>query len=193
MLTVRTDLAAEAHVLHRESTGETTELNGVRARDEMQNGYSVHRVEILDQESAQALGKPAGTYLTLDLSPLRSGDSDGFAGAARTIADLISPMLPEDGCVLVCGIGNRRMAITRDTMGCPVMGIGVPTVVDSATLVWDALDRAGMLETEVSAPLAEVLERGRSFIVSPGDCDAMVELMARLLARALDKAFGVGD
>ena len=114
--------------------------------------------------------------------------------AARSCERLSSTVqLSAEGISPGAGIGNRRMAITRDTMGCPVMGIGVPTVVDSATLVWDALDRAGMLETEVSAPLAEVLERGRSFIVSPGDCDAMVELMARLLARALDKAFGVGD
>lgn len=115
MLTVRTDLAAEAHALHQENTKKTTELRGVRARDETLNGYTIHRVEILNREGAQALGKPEGTYLTLDLSPLRSGDSEGFARAAQTIADLIAPMLPEEGCVLVCGIGNRRM--TPDALG----------------------------------------------------------------------------
>ena len=41
------------------------------------------------------------------------------------------------------GIGNMRAAIDRDTVGCPVLALGVPTVVDSATLVLDALEQAG--------------------------------------------------
>lgn len=90
------------------------------------------------------------------------------------------------------GIGNHRMAITRETVGCPVLGLGVPTVVDSATLVWDALRRAGMEGETLPDGLRRVLESGRSFIVSPRDSDRMVELTCRLLAMALDRAFGVG-
>ena len=114
--------------------------------------------------------------------------------AARSCERLSSTVQLSDGGIAPgAGIGNRRMAITRDTMGCPVMSLGVPTVVDSSTLVWDALAQAGMTERELPAPLAEVLTRGRSFIVSPKDCDEMVELTSRLLAKALDKAFGVGE
>jgi spore protease len=85
------------------------------------------------------------------------------------------------------------MAINRETVGCPVMALGVSTVVDSSTLVWDALEKAGMTGEALPDALAEVLESGRSFIVSPRDCDEMVELTCRLLARALDEAFGVGE
>ena len=56
MLTVRTDLAVEAHALWRESAGETTRLKGVAAREEQVEGMTVTRVEILDQEGARALG-----------------------------------------------------------------------------------------------------------------------------------------
>lgn len=115
MLTIRTDLAIEAHALWRENTKETTELPGVRAREETLHGYGVHRVEILDREGERALGKPIGTYLTLDTAPLRRGDSDGFAGAVSAVAALLRPLLPPEGTVLVCGIGNRAM--TPDALG----------------------------------------------------------------------------
>ena len=91
------------------------------------------------------------------------------------------------------GIGNRRMAINEASMGCPVMGVGIPTVVDSSTLVWDALEKAGMAQPPLPPALAEVLESGRSFIVSPKDVDEVVELSCRMLAMGLDRAFGVGE
>ena len=91
------------------------------------------------------------------------------------------------------GIGNRRPGINAETMGCPVMGVGIPTVVDSSTLVWDVLTQAGMTEEGLTPALTEVLTRGRSFIVSPKDSDEVVALSCRLLAMGLDLAFGVGE
>ena len=61
MLTIRTDLAMEAHERWRESAGETTQLPGVRAGDEEAEGFPVTRVEILDEEGERALQ----TYLCL--------------------------------------------------------------------------------------------------------------------------------
>ncbi len=114
--------------------------------------------------------------------------------AARSCERLSSAIQLSDGGISPgAGIGNHRMAINRETVGCPVMGVGVPTVVDSSTLVWDALEKAGMTGEALPDALGEVLERGRSFIVSPRDCDEMVELTCRLLAKALDIAFGVGE
>ncbi len=114
--------------------------------------------------------------------------------AARSCERLASTFqLSDRGISPGSGIGNRRVAIDESTMGCPVMGLGVPTVVDSSTLVLDVLSRAGMDADALPGELAEVLESGRSFIVSPRDSDRMVELSCRLLARALDAAFGVGE
>lgn len=116
--------------------------------------------------------------------------------AARSCDRLASTVqLSDSGISPGAGIGNHRMALTEETMGCPVMGVGVPTVVDSSTLVLDALERAGMVtgEGDVPSPLAEVLDRGRSFIVTPRDCDEMVAMTCRLLAMALNFAFGVAD
>ena len=60
-------------------------------------------------------------------------------------------------------------------------------------MVWDALEKAGMTGEALPEELSRVLEEGRSFIVSPKDCDEMVELSCRVLAKALDIAFGVGE
>ncbi|MCM1045887.1 MAG: GPR endopeptidase [Candidatus Gastranaerophilales bacterium] len=39
------------------------------------------------------------------------------------------------------GVGNHRNALTKESLGVPVIAIGVPTVVDAATIVGDALDQ----------------------------------------------------
>jgi len=114
--------------------------------------------------------------------------------AARSVERLSATVQISDGGIAPgAGIGNRRMALDRETLGCPVMSLGVPTVVDSSTLVCDALAQAGMREEAWPDSLGDVLARGRSFIVSPKDCDEAVELAARILARGLDEAFGVGE
>lgn len=59
------------------------------------------------------------------------------------------------------GIGNSRREITGKTAGVPVISIGIPTVVDSSTLVYDALERAGI--GEFSDEVRAVLDGGRDF------------------------------
>ena len=114
--------------------------------------------------------------------------------AARSCERLSSTVqLSDRGISPGAGIGNRRMALDEETVGCPVLGVGVPTVVDSATLVRDALEEAGLDPDSLPPRLEKVLERGRSFIVAPKDCDLVVELTCRVLAGALDEAFGVGE
>ena len=115
MLTIRTDLAAEAHQLWRESAGQTTRLEGVMARDEELCGGPVTRVEILDEEGERALGKPRGVYLTLDVSALWRREEGAFFRAAQALAYLLEPLLPEEGPVMVAGLGNPAM--TPDALG----------------------------------------------------------------------------
>ena len=71
-------------------------------------------------------------------------------------------------------------------MGIPVIALGVPTVVDSATLVWDALQQAGI--EDASEELRQVLDNGRSFIVSPKESDVIAASVAELLSGAINRA-----
>lgn len=83
------------------------------------------------------------------------------------------------------GIGNRRSEISMRTLGVPVIAIGVPTVVNSATLVYDALQSAGY--TEVDDSMERVLHEGESFFVSPRQSDRISESVADMLADAIDR------
>ena len=83
------------------------------------------------------------------------------------------------------GIGNRRSEISMRTLGVPVIAIGVPTVVNSATLVYVALQSAGY--TEVDDRMERVLHEGESFFVSPRQSDRISESVADMLADAIDR------
>lgn len=115
MLTIRTDLALEAHRLWQENAGETSQLSGVAARESVIEGFPLTRVEILNQEGETALGKPKGLYLTLDVSALWKRAEDVFHRAIRALAALLTPVLPAEGAVLTAGLGNPAM--TADSLG----------------------------------------------------------------------------
>ncbi|MBO5269469.1 MAG: GPR endopeptidase, partial [Clostridia bacterium] len=110
--------------------------------------------------------------------------------AARSIERLATTVqLSDTGLNPGSGVGNRRKAIDRETVGCPVIALGVPTVVDSSTLVWDALYRAGFSESDLGSEITHVLESGRSYFVSPKEIDALTEYFSDLLAESIDRAF----
>ena len=111
----RTDLALEAHQLWQESAQTTTRLSGVRAEDAQVEGFPVHTVHILDKEGSDALGKPVGRYLTVELGGLLRREEDAFPRSVQAIAALLKPLLPPRGEVLIVGLGSR--SITPDLVG----------------------------------------------------------------------------
>ncbi len=109
--------------------------------------------------------------------------------AARSCDRLGSTVqISDSGITPGSGIGNLRSAINQENLGVPVIAIGVPTVVDSSTLVYDALEKAGI---ESPPSLREILDNGRGFFVSPKESDIISESVSLLLSRALDEAFCV--
>lgn len=107
----RTDLALEAHELRREGG----KLEGVESRETQAEGFPLTTVRVTGPDGARALGKPEGTYHTLDLTGLERREEDAFPRSVRALAGLLSPLLPKEGDVLVVGLGNR--AITPDAIG----------------------------------------------------------------------------
>jgi len=108
------------------------------------------------------------------------------------------------------GLGNRRMAITAETMGVPVIAIGVPTVVDAATLVNDTMDKmlsamahsaeegnpffdmlGDLQEQERYGLITEILT-GENMFVTPKDVDAVILRLANIIANTLNIALHPG-
>lgn len=89
------------------------------------------------------------------------------------------------------GVGNARREISRRTLGVPVIAVGVPTVVDSSTLVSDALEAAGL--GGFGDEVRRVLDEGRNMFVSPRECDVIAETVASIIAAAIEYAFGIRE
>lgn len=271
---IRTDLALEARELCREA-GETTKLSGVRARETKHRGLTTTVVEVLDDQGAQALGKPVGTYVTLEFSPGQLRKPRAFTAAAVQLGRVLASLVPVRGPVLVAGlgnsavtpdalgpktlehlvvtrhlgrtlpqlrsvsavapgvlgttgletaevlrgiveraapkcvvavdalaarrlervcttvqltdtgihpgsgVGNRRTGLNRETLGVPVIAVGVPTVADAGTLLTDALAARGV------APAPREALCDPSLVVTPRDIDARIASMARFLGWGL--------
>ena len=275
------DLALEAKELAEGSAAQTTRLAGVKAQEDTVFGYPLTRVEILNREGEAALGKPKGTYLTLEL-PQLPREREEVLRAARGVAAVLEalPTLPKQGSVLVAGLGNRRvtpdaigpratdfllvtrhlvqtmpqdfsalrpvsalaagvtgttgiesgeligavvkklkpacliavdalaarrqervcrtvqvsdtgivpgsgvgnarMALDEEHLGIPVIAVGVPTVVEAATLCLDLLDQAGQ---EGFDP-ALFRQEGAEWFVTPRNVDSEVETLSRCWAWA---------
>ena len=111
--------------------------------------------------------------------------------AAREVSRLASTIqVSNTGILPGAGVGNPRAAVDEEALGIPVIVIGVPTVVDTSTLLYDALERSGM--KNIPPALSEVLENGRGYFVSPRECDIVTENVGRVIAEAIDGAFGLG-
>lgn len=82
------------------------------------DGIEITEVLVTDNEAAQLLDKPKGTYLTLECPLLLERDPDARLAMAALLAEEIDRILPPgdgDAPVLVVGLGNR--SITPDALG----------------------------------------------------------------------------
>ena len=108
--------------------------------------------------------------------------------AARETAHLgATVQLADTGILPGAGIGRGTEALNADTLGVPVLSLGVPTAVGSETLVGDALLRFGV--DRDTAEFADLVHNGKSFFVTPAEIDLLVPLFADLLAEAIGRAF----
>ncbi|MBQ7669919.1 MAG: GPR endopeptidase [Clostridia bacterium] len=111
------------------------------------------------------------------------------AMAARKVSRLATTVQISDaGLSPGGGIGNNRPEIDKESMGCPVISIGSPTVVGSSTLITDALEEAGI--TDISPALEKILENGKSFFVTLNDSDRIIERISDAISCAINNLFG---
>lgn len=106
------------------------------------------------------------------------------------------------------GVGNHRQGLNEETLGVPVIAIGIPTVVDAATIVSDAMDALiGVLSSadggeSISESLKNFSDKEKyqlikellepqigAMFVTPKDIDEDIEIMANIVANGINKVF----
>lgn len=105
---LRTDLALEA----REIAGE--KVHGVEVYTKKYENMKVTRIDITSDKGAKEIGKEMGTYVTIEL-PALTDDFKDTDERLKIIGNLIEELLPDDGLILVAGLGNIN--ITPDALG----------------------------------------------------------------------------
>ncbi|ACX51298.1 spore protease [Ammonifex degensii KC4] len=129
--------------------------------------------------------------------------------AARSVARIATSIqLADTGISPGSGIGNDRAGINRETMGVPVIAVGVPTVVHAAFIAQDAMERLWQ-ELNQHPRLREVYKYlhpelvqrvidqllapfGGRLMVTPKEIDTLVQNTARILAGGLAVALHPG-
>ncbi len=125
--------------------------------------------------------------------------------ASRSIERISSTVqIADTGIVPGAGVGNQRKELTVDTLGIPVIAIGVPTVVEAATIAADSLDLFiqkvqeeahsneflnQLQEEDKYQMIKEVLApEDYNFIVTPKEIDELIENMSSVVARGINFA-----
>ena len=106
---IRTDLAVE-----RRASLTRKDLPGLTHRETHQGAALVTELTVESREASEALRKPVGRYVTVDLPEGWHREEPLRAQAASLLTGYLSPLLPE-GPALVVGLGNRD--VTPDALG----------------------------------------------------------------------------
>ncbi|MBQ2943348.1 MAG: GPR endopeptidase [Ruminococcus sp.] len=119
--------------------------------------------------------------------------------AVIVIDALASLRLERLGCTLQisdtgiapgAGVGNHRTKICKETLGVPVIALGVPTVVDAVTMVSDLVDVQN--EAQQRELREKVSPRGSTMVVTPKEIDLLIDRASQLLSLSINMALHTG-
>lgn len=115
MINVRTDLAIEAKEIYQKKNN--GKFPGVEVIEENEGEVKITKVWIKDEIGERAMGKPIGTYITLDIPAVTHYDGDSMDEVSEAMAKVLTPMvtLEKNMTALVVGLGNS--SITPDALG----------------------------------------------------------------------------
>ncbi|MDD3184351.1 MAG: GPR endopeptidase [Anaerostipes sp.] len=109
----RTDLALEL----KEELQEKTKLEGVsvKTRIDVKHHLKETKIKIENQKGEELLGKPMGTYVTLETKNLSSNDGAYHKEMSQALYDNLCNFIKKGESILVAGLGNAD--VTADSLG----------------------------------------------------------------------------
>ena len=115
----RTDLALERRDIFRKNNN-LQEIDGIETESkDIDQNLKVSRVKITNENGEQAIGKPIGTYITIDIKKLKIAEEEEIQKSAETLAnelkEVINKHIAFKDDILVVGLGN--LYVTPDSLG----------------------------------------------------------------------------
>ena len=118
-LNFRTDLASERRDIYQKANN-LDEIQGVETTEEdISENIKIERVKITNENAEQAIGKPMGNYITIDVKNLKIAGEDEIQKASEAVTkelkSLIDSHIQKQEEILVVGLGN--IYVTPDSLG----------------------------------------------------------------------------
>ena len=119
MYNFRTDLALERRDIYQKINN-LQQIDGIESTEEQVNeNIKVSRVKITNQNGEQALGKPIGNYITIDVKKLKIATDEEIQKTAETLTNELKKIIDlhtdKQGDILIVGLGN--IYVTPDALG----------------------------------------------------------------------------
>ncbi len=119
MYNFRTDLALERRDVFRKNNN-LKEIDGVDVEEKKINeNLNVSKVKIVNQNGEQAIGKPMGDYITVDIKKIKFAEEDEIQSSAEVVSnelkEIINKHIAVKDDILVVGLGN--LYVTPDSLG----------------------------------------------------------------------------
>ena len=115
----RTDMALERRDIYRNANNLENEIPGIETeeRNEGEN-IRITKVKVIDKQGEEAIGKPIGTYVTIDIRNLKIASEEEIEKTAvcvnKELQELIQKHIKPEEDILVVGLGN--LAVTPDSL-----------------------------------------------------------------------------
>lgn len=120
MFNFRTDLALERRDLYKNINKLENEIDGIETESKIiTEEISVSKVKIINENGANAIGKPIGTYTTIDVKKLKIATEEQIQKISEVLSEelknIIKQHINEKDDILVVGLGN--LYVTPDALG----------------------------------------------------------------------------
>lgn len=119
MYNFRTDMAVERNEIYKKQNSLAEEIDGIENANKIIKDIEISKVKITNENGANALGKPVGNYITLDVKEIKNADEERIEEIAEIMADELRTVIREHVSdtddILVVGLGNRY--VTPDALG----------------------------------------------------------------------------
>ena len=119
MYNFRTDLALERRDIYQK-VNKLQNIDGIEStEEEINENIKVSRVKVINENGMQAIGKPEGNYITIDVKKLKLAGEEEIQKASEILSNelrkIIDMHTDKQGEILIVGLGN--IYVTPDALG----------------------------------------------------------------------------
>ena len=196
----RTDMAVERRDIYRKANNIEDEIDGIECEEEKVDDIKITRVSITNDEGANALKKPIGNYITIDVKKINNisveKEDKIVEVISKELANIVDKHIKKDEEVMIVGLGNLHS--TPDSLGSRVVNeveitrhikLYLPQYIDESTRAISAISPGVLGTTGIES--AEII-RGIVDKIKPKMIIVIDSLCSKNVSR-INKSIKISD